>query len=229
MRGSKGAPRMRPAKNRGLAPTFAEEAELWVQGFQWVAGIDEAGRGPLAGPVVAAAVVLSSLSPHLDWWAGVRDSKLLPPERREELAALIRGNSLAAGIGVVSHTLIDQEGITKATRRAMALAVQDLARRPDFLLLDGREQLPGEWRQKAIVKGDRSVMSIAAASILAKVHRDRIMEELEAQYPGWGFGRHKGYSTREHLDALRRLGPSTVHRRSFAPVRQPMLVPLEAF
>jgi ribonuclease HII len=207
-----------PAVPSVRVPTFEAEATAWAEGFRQVAGLDEVGRGPLAGPVVAAAVVLYQPDLERPWFADLRDSKLLTAAHRERLAACILSEAVAYGIGVVSPQDIDGLGITRANRRAMTLALQQCAVRPDCLLLDGREWVGLNVHQRSIIKGDRTVRSIAAASIIAKVHRDRIMTELEVAHPGWGFAQHKGYATAQHLAALRALGPSPAHRRSFAPV-----------
>ncbi|MBM3131595.1 MAG: ribonuclease HII [Chloroflexi bacterium] len=199
-------------------PTFTQEEYLWRKGYRLVAGIDEVGRGPLAGPVVAAAVILSSqASPP--WLSQVRDSKQLSPAKREHLAMCIRKDAVAVGIGTASHEEIDSQGIVGATRAAMCSAVARLARRPEWLLIDAVRlpQLP--IPQTSLIKGDALCLSIAAASIVAKVHRDRLMEEYDRLYPGYGFGQHKGYPTSEHLTRLDELGSCPIHRRSFAPVR----------
>ncbi|MCS7206629.1 MAG: ribonuclease HII [Dehalococcoidia bacterium] len=199
-------------------PTFAWEERLWRDGLRWVAGIDEAGRGPLAGPVVAAAVVFPPgwSSP---WLAQVDDSKRLSPSRRASLAVLIRKAAFGVGVGVASVGEIDSLGILGATRRAMQRAISALPVRPQALLVDAValdvQGIPC-W---PLVRGDRLSLSIAAASIIAKVERDALMETLDAQYPGYGFRQHKGYPTPAHLYALRRLGPCPAHRASFAPVR----------
>lgn len=201
----------------GLVPNFRLEAELWRGGALRVAGIDEAGRGPLAGPVVAAAVVLPA-DAAFPWLARVRDSKVLAAKVREELAVRIR-EAAAVGVGAVPERDIDRLGIAAASRLAMLLAVAALPQRPDHLLVDGFALPECPLPQTAIIDGDARCLSIAGASIVAKVERDRLMVELDERYPGYGFTRHKGYATREHCAALARLGPSPVHRRSFAPVR----------
>ncbi|MDI6895108.1 MAG: ribonuclease HII [Bacillota bacterium] len=193
-----------------MAPDYRFELAL-SEGRGPVAGVDEAGRGPLAGPVVAAAVVLPSglVIPGLD------DGKKLVPDRRERVAALVRERALAWAVGVVEVEYIEREGILAATYRAMRRAVVGLALRPSFLLVDGGV-LPGvEQPQWGVIRGDALCCSVAAASVLAKVHRDAIMRELDARYPGYGFARHKGYATRDHCAALARLGPSPCHRLSF--------------
>ncbi len=185
-----------------------------------VAGVDEVGMGPLAGPVVAAAVVL----PDRVDLPGLDDSKRLAPPVRERLARAIREQAVALWLATVSPAEIDRRNIYRAGLEAMRRAVEGLGRTPDHVLVDGREVPRLAVPQTRIVGGDRSDGSIAAASIVAKVHRDALMVRLERRYPGYGFARHKGYATREHLEALLRLGPCPAHRRSFAPVLQPPLL-----
>lgn len=206
----------RPAK-RPRRATAAPHLEtlLWRVGIKYVAGVDEVGMGPLAGPVVAAAVVFPP-GTHLD---GVADSKVLTAQARERLDVEIRRRALAVGIAVVEPEEIDRVNIYQAGLRALRRAIEALATVPGFVLVDGRE-IPGlPMPQSAYPKGDSFVSSIAAASIVAKVHRDALMRELDTRYPGYGFARHMGYSTRAHFAAIRQHGPSPVHRRSFAPVR----------
>jgi ribonuclease HII len=193
-------------------PDFAREAELWAQGFRHVAGVDEAGRGPLAGPLVVAAVILPR-----EWPAALLldDSKRLTPRARERLFAGIRRHALAWRVRVMPVALIDRVNILRATLQGMAEAVSRLPLRADYVLVDGNRLPPLAPPAEAIVKGDGRCCTIAAASILAKVVRDRLMEVYGRRYPRWGFGRHKGYGTAEHLEALRRWGPSPIHRRSF--------------
>ncbi len=180
-----------------------------------VAGVDEAGRGPLAGPVVAAAVILDETRPI----AGLADSKALSPARREELATLIRERALAWAVAEAQVEEIDRLNILQATLLAMQRAVAGLGLMPGIVLVDGN-QLPAlGCEARAIVKGDATVPVISAASILAKVARDGMMNALENECPGYGFARHKGYPTRDHMAALERLGVSRHHRRSFSPVR----------
>lgn len=199
-------------------PHLGYEDELRSQGYSLIAGIDEVGRGALAGPVVAAAVILPA-GVSLSWFELVRDSKQLNSGQRRSLFQSISSESVGVGIGVISHQIIDSVNILKATRMAMMQAVEKLTRRPDFLLIDrlGLSQCP--IPQLGITGGDKTCISIACASIIAKVTRDNIMEELDQVYPGYGFAAHKGYGTRGHLCCLERLGPSPVHRRYFAPVR----------
>jgi ribonuclease HII len=180
-----------------------------------VAGVDEAGRGPLAGPVVAACVLLDPVHPI----AGLADSKTLSSARREALAACIREHALAWAIGEASVAEIDELNILRATLLAMARAVEGLSVRPDEVLVDGLHCPAVACRVRAVIRGDATVPSISAASILAKTVRDATMVGLHAHHPGYGFDRHKGYPTAEHVEALRRLGPIAEHRRSFAPVR----------
>jgi ribonuclease HII len=200
------------------APTFAEEEKLWAQGCRLIAGVDEVGRGPLAGPVVAAAVILPT-DRHPSWLRLLRDSKQLLPGRREELFTLIQGDGIPYGLGIVSQDMIDALGIAPASRLAMREAIRQLPFAPDFLLIDYVRLASVRIPQMSITKGDSLSLSIAAASIVAKVTRDRMMVELDGRYPGYGFARHKGYGTPEHLELLHRLGPCQLHRRSFAPVQ----------
>jgi len=184
------------------------------------AGIDEAGRGPLAGPVVAAAVILDRKRPI----RGIADSKVLAPEVREELAQRIQERSIAWGIGWADACEVDSLNILQATMLAMRRAMLGLRCAPAHVIVDGDRcpslaGLPLDCTIEAVIAGDASVTCVGAGSIVAKVARDRFMRDLELRYPGYGFAAHKGYGTPEHLDALRRLGPSPVHRRSFAPVQ----------
>jgi len=200
------------------APTFAEEERLWAQGYRRIAGVDEVGRGPLAGPVAAAAAILPREDrPH--WLHLLRDSKELTPQRREFLFECLCRDGVLFGVGMVDPEVIDERGIVAASRLAMRYAIQQLPKPPDFLLLDyirlPRVRIP----QRSITRGDRLSLSIAAASIVAKVTRDRLMVQLDSQYPGYGLAKHKGYGTPEHLETLQRLGPCLLHRRTFAPVR----------
>lgn len=205
--------------NTSHQPTFDEEQRLWRQGFCAVAGLDEAGRGALAGPVVAAAVIPPPLTPREGVWALVRDSKLLAPDERATLAVQIRAAALAWAVGSASAEEIDEIGIAPATRLAMRRAVESLTPQPDYLLLDWVRLTTLNIAQESFVKGDRRVVSIAAASILAKTHRDQILVELDRLHPVYGFAQHKGYGTAAHLAALARHGPCPAHRHSFAPLR----------
>jgi ribonuclease HII len=184
-------------------------------GWTRIAGIDEAGRGALFGPVVAAAVILNPKRRIV----GLDDSKRLDSDRRAELAPRIRQHALAWAVAEVDSARIDAWNIYQASRQAMTAALQQLSIVPDYLLIDAM-QLDVLIEQKSLIKGDARSISIAAASILAKTHRDARLEQLNAEYPGYGLAQHKGYGTPEHLDALRRLGPTPLHRFSFAPVRE---------
>tara|TARA_R110002110_G_scaffold415765_3_gene655278 strand:- start:43809 stop:44426 length:618 start_codon:yes stop_codon:yes gene_type:complete len=181
-----------------------------------LAGVDEVGRGPLAGDVVAAAVILDPARPV----PGLRDSKKLSPVRRESLAALIRDNALSWAIGRASVAEIDEINILQASLLAMHRAVQGLKLQPGYVLVDGNRLPRWHYASEPVVKGDDRVPAIAAASILAKVQRDQELIELESRYPGYGFAAHKGYPTAAHLEALRTLGVTPAHRRSFAPVKK---------
>jgi ribonuclease HII len=188
-------------------------------GGGWMAGVDEAGRGPLAGPVVAAAVILI----RAETLAGINDSKKLSAQRREELYIKIARSSIV-GIGFADEKQIDELNIYEATRVAMKKAVLNLPHTPTSLLIDGPMRLDLEIKQKGIIHGDGKSASIAAASIVAKVFRDHWMRKLHELYPAYGFHRHKGYGTVEHMQALKEKGPSSVHRRSFAPVREAAMI-----
>ena len=206
---------------RRVRPTLSQERRLWQQGCCAVAGVDEVGIGPLAGPVVAAAVMFPAqqLASDTDipatWPQGVRDSKTLTATARQRLDADIRRVARAIGLGLVEVEEIDRINIYQAGLKAMRLAVEGLDVSPQQVLIDGR-QVPGlTCPQTAFIKGDRDIFSIAAASIIAKVYRDRLMTELDARYPHYGFARHKGYGTVAHRAALREFGPCPAHRRSF--------------
>jgi len=199
-------------------PNLDWENRLKLQGYELIAGIDEAGRGALAGPVIAAAVILSRSS-YPPWFKLVRDSKEISAKKREFLFHLIQKEVMAVSVGIVSPQIIDAVNILKATQLAMKQAVEKLSRQPHFLLID-RLTLPRcSIPQKGITRGDKLCLSIACASIVAKVTRDHIMEELDKIYPGYGFAKHKGYGTRRHVFCLQQLGPSSIHRLSFAPVK----------
>jgi len=218
-------------------PTLTLERRLLAQGFLYIAGLDEAGRGAWAGPVVAAAVILplgrktspSSLASPPgqaveatlpEKLKGIRDSKLLSPRRREELFNAIQEKARAVGVGVVGPGEIDAQGIVPATRQAMRLALSGLKVAPHHLLIDHLPLPEVKVPQQAIAHGDTLCLSIAAASIIAKVHRDRLMVELDAKFPGYGFAQNKGYGTPAHQRALSQLGPSPIHRLSWAPCRR---------
>ncbi|MFN2291653.1 MAG: ribonuclease HII [Anaerolineae bacterium] len=203
------------------APTLAYEHRLWSEGYRRVAGLDEAGRGAWAGPVVAAAVVLPHQDRGLAWHlSGVRDSKLLRPERREALMDVIGERALALGVGAVPPAVIDAIGIVPATRRAMALALEAVTPAADYLLIDHLPLPDLPIPQEYMPHGDLNVLSIAAASIVAKVCRDRMMARLEGILPGYGFEHNKGYGTEQHQSALRAIGPTASHRFSFAPLQE---------
>jgi ribonuclease HII len=192
---------------------FRHERKLWRSGVYYVAGVDEAGRGPLAGPVVAAAVLVT---PGFEI-EGVEDSKTLKPAERERLYGLIMAGAPSVGVGIVDHETIDRVNILNATFLAMQRAIEELRPRPQHVLVDGNRFTPGDGHPPytTLVGGDARSFSIAAASIVAKVTRDRIMMELDAMYPAYGFCRHKGYATPEHRAAIIRHGLCPVHRRSF--------------
>ena len=195
-----------------LQVMLTHERRLWDSGRSLIAGVDEVGRGPLAGPVVAAAVIL----PHDFDVLGIDDSKKLSPKKREELAEVIKEKALAWSVGWVGPERIDEINILEATKEAMTQAVQGLSLQPDHVLIDGNFTVRSlALPQTAIVKGDANSTSIAAASILAKVTRDRYMEEMDAVYPGYAFASNKGYGTKAHYDGLRAQGPTPIHRRSF--------------
>jgi ribonuclease HII len=209
--GRKAARPVQPALFDLAEGLYAQEEEFWAR-RRHVAGVDEAGRGPLAGPVVAAAVILDPRRP-ID---GLRDSKLLTARQRRRLARLIRDRALAWAVCRVGPGRIDTDNILQATWHAMRRALSRLTVPPATVLVDGRLRVPQlDCPQRAIVKGDRRCASIAAASILAKVARDVIMIRADRRYPGYGFRLHKGYATAAHLEAIGRLGPSPIHRRSF--------------
>jgi ribonuclease HII len=201
-----------------VIPHFREESAFFEQGLTLVAGVDEAGRGALAGPVVAGAVILGRRRRN-GWLKVVKDSKLLSAKTREELYDLITAESLAFGIGVVSHQHIDAHGIVAATKLAMKLALSELQPGADGLLIDYLTLPDIRLPQKGIVDGDAVCISIACASIIAKVTRDRLMTALDDRYPLYHLSRHKGYGTAEHLACLNHHGPCQIHRRSFAPVQ----------
>jgi ribonuclease HII len=189
------------------------------QGALRIAGVDEVGRGPLFGPVVAAAVILApGFRLH-----GLTDSKKLTEKKRIEFDREIRLNAVAWSIAAVDAETIDRINIRQASLLAMRRAVEQLALSPDFLLIDGRDTIQWDCPQQAVVKGDATSFSIAAASVLAKVHRDKLLVEWDREYPGYGLVQHKGYGTPEHLAALARLGPTPLHRKSFHPVTQTVL------
>jgi ribonuclease HII len=221
------SPEARVRKPRAR-PSWDHELDLCAQGSATIAGVDEAGRGAWAGPLVAGAVVL----PHPDVLAAMeeaeklaeemaklRDSKMLTPATRERLLGAIKAVAVATGVGIVSPGLVDLIGVGPANRLAMARAVRDLGVWPDYLLIDAFRLPAMPIPQRPIIRGDATCMSIAAASVVAKVVRDHIMHEQDALHPGYYFAQHKGYGTRQHVDALLRLGVSPIHRRTYAPIK----------
>lgn len=202
--------------DEGAAAWLRLEQLLWDLGFNAVAGVDEVGLGPLAGPVVAAAVVFPPAIEPLN----VADSKTLSAARREVLDVEIRERAATVAVGIVDVSDLDEMGVHKAGIEAMRRAVTALDPPADYLLVDARRVPEVDVGQSAYVKGDSFIHCVAAASIVAKVYRDRIMIEMDRRYPGYGFSRHMGYGTAAHMTALGRLGPCEIHRRSFAPVRR---------
>ncbi len=201
------------------SPNLSFEFPLWSTGLSYVAGIDEAGRGAWAGPVAAAAVILPPIQEVMKSLTGVRDSKEMTPEARETWSKEIRGVALAWGTGFASNVEIDAIGIVPATRLAVARALEKLHQAPQHLLIDYLQLPEVNLPQTAIVKGDARSLSIACASVLAKTGRDALLRELDETYPGYGFAHHKGYGTAQHQAAIRELGPTPIHRLSFAPLR----------
>lgn len=197
-----------------LEKMLAYEKELYAQGIDLIAGVDEVGRGPLAGPVVAAAVIL----PKACKIPGLNDSKKIPKSKHKEIYETVLQNAIAIGIGVKDNQVIDQVNIYEATKLAMMEAIGQLDPQPQHLLIDAmRLDLP--ISQTSIIKGDANSLSIAAASIVAKVTRDQMMEEFDKEYPGYDFAQNAGYGTANHLDGLHQLGATPIHRRSFEPVK----------
>ena len=205
-----------------LVPSFAEEKKLVAKGYRLIAGIDEVGRCALAGPVAAAAVILPRRI-NAPWLKRVKDSKLLSPPEREYLSNCIQEVAISIGIGMANHEFIDSEGIVKATRLAMKIAIDHLSPPPESILIDYMLLPEVTLPQKGVKNGDSICFSIACASIMAKVTRDRLMIELDRIYPGYGLAQHKGYGTKGHLSCLKRLGPSPIHRQSFQPVKDAIL------
>lgn len=197
-----------------LEALMSLEKDLYSQGAEWIAGVDEVGRGPLAGPVLAAAVIL----PHTSRIRGINDSKKLSKKKLVEIYDTIKEEAVAIGIGQVEAETIDQVNIYQATKIAMKEAIQNLGLVPNHLLIDAMElDIPIE--QTSLIKGDARSQSIAAASIIAKVERDRLMEAYDQEFPGYDFANNVGYGTPSHLAGLRQLGPSPIHRKTFAPVK----------
>jgi ribonuclease HII len=205
------------AQQLKLLPWEADlEAGFRGQGIVLLAGVDEVGRGPLAGPVVAAAVIL----PERSQFPGLTDSKLLTPARREFFDQQVRQHALTLALHEVGVAEIEELGIWRASQKAMALAVQELSPEPEIVLIDGPWRLPIALAQQPVVKGDRRCLAIAAASVVAKVYRDQRMLSYHQLYPQYNFASHKGYATREHLDAIRRWVPCPLHRRTFRGVKE---------
>jgi len=212
-----------PPKNLSLFPentsssardSFFYEDLARKAGYGLIAGVDEAGRGPLAGPVVAAAVIL----PQGIKLAGVRDSKKMTAKAREEAFLVINRQALGSGIGVVSHGYVDKFNVLRASLEAMRRAILALDPQPEFLLVDGLNSVPLQIPQRCLKKGDQISKSISAASVMAKVYRDRIMDSYHERYPAYGFAKHKGYGTQRHLETLEKFGPCPVHRLTFKGV-----------
>ncbi|MFA5318243.1 MAG: ribonuclease HII [Patescibacteria group bacterium] len=198
---------------------FSYEQNLQQQGYNLIAGIDEAGRGPLAGPVAAAAVIFD-FNEVPEKLKTIADSKKLTANKRGELYNIIMQKALAVGVGLCDHVTIDRINILQATFLAMKKALGGLKHAPNIILLDGQLPLPNySSPQEAIINGDNLIFSIAAASIIAKVTRDRIMEDMHKKYPNYFFNKHKGYGTKLHINALKLYGPCEIHRRSFKPVK----------
>jgi ribonuclease HII len=189
------------------------ERALWLQGIEHIAGVDEAGRGPLAGPVVAAAVVFPRdlIIEHVD------DSKKCTAKQREALFTLIMEQAICVGVGVVDHEVIDRINILQATILAMRKSIENLSIQPEYAIIDGNSFKHETLKFQNIIRGDETSFTIAAASIVAKVTRDRLMRDLDIQFPQYGFAQHKGYGTRQHIDAIRTYGLCEIHRRSFHP------------
>ena len=206
-----------------IIPDFSREEKLSEKGYKIIAGIDEAGRGPLAGPVVAAAVVFDNNGVVIKELikSGVRDSKTLSFKKKEFLYDMITENCNGWSVGIVSEKVIDKINILEASLLAMRISVEKLSIEPDFLLIDGNqtiENYPAD--QTAVPSADQNIFSVSAASIIAKVTRDRILIDLDRIYPEYGFAQHKGYGTKLHMEMLAKMGPCEIHRRSFAPVKK---------
>jgi ribonuclease HII len=195
---------------------WAFEKRAREQGFSIIAGIDEAGRGPLAGPVVSAAVIL----PDSFSVPGITDSKKLTPKKRDKFYQELYDRAVSIGVGIVEPDEIDRINILQAALLSMKLAADELTPQPDFLLIDGKFTIPSDLPQQAVIKGDSLSISIGAASIIAKVTRDRIMEKYHKEYPQYGFAGHKGYPTKAHKEAVKKFGPCPIHRRSFKGVKE---------
>ena len=206
---------MTPEEFHRIEGMMKFERRAASQGYRWIAGLDEAGRGPLAGPVVAGAVIL----PDTFALADINDSKQIAPALRRKMAADIKKQAVSWAVAAVYPPYLDTINIYQATVQAMNMAVSSLKPRPDYLLIDAVKLTDIHIEQQSIIKGDTLSVSIAAASILAKVERDNTMEAFDSLYPGYGFARHKGYATREHVQLLMQKGPCPIHRVSFEPVK----------
>lgn len=204
----------RSRTKRPAGRLLLHERKLNKAGYRAIAGVDEAGRGPLAGPVVASACIIK----NFNFTAEINDSKKLSPHKREKAYREILKKSIV-GIGIVDEKTIDRINIYQATKKAMELALRNLAGKPDYVLVDGNMKPASNYRTRCIIAGDSKSLSIAAASIVAKVTRDRIMRRYDAVYPQYGFSRHKGYPTKAHKSALIAHGPSPIHRFTFQPVK----------
>ena len=187
------------------------EDSLYSEGYEYICGIDEAGRGPLCGPVVAAAVIL----PKDKYIEGVNDSKKLSPKKREKLYDDIKKEAISVGIGIVDVDIIEEINILNATKLAMIKAIKDLKIKPDYLLIDGNQLIDIDIEKQTVVSGDAKSESIAAASIIAKVTRDRMLVNFDKLYPEYGFAKHKGYGTKIHIEAIKKYGLTPIHRKSF--------------
>ena len=206
-----------------IIPDFSREYKLFKKGYKNIAGVDEAGRGPLAGPVVAATVIFSDNEATIKSLikSGVRDSKTLTFKKKEFLYDAIIENCKDWSVGIVAEEIIDKINILEASLLAMRIAVEKLNIKPDFLLVDGNHTIENyPANQTAIPGADQNIFSVSAASIIAKVTRDRILIDLDKKYPGYGFARHKGYGTKLHMEMLAKMGPCEIHRKSFAPVKK---------
>lgn len=199
-------------------PSFHFESEFWAEGYSCVAGVDEVGRGALAGPVVAAAVIVEPSAVSVPKWYELRDSKLLKAQERESYAGWIQDNAHAWAIGEASSTVIDQVNIAEATKQAMQQAIAKLQPPPDSLLIDWVKLPSITLPQKSLKKADLRIISVAAASIIAKVYRDGLMAEMDAIYPQFDFANNKGYGTKRHRERILADGPCPIHRRTFAPM-----------
>jgi ribonuclease HII len=210
-------------------PSNRHETKYFLSGLRLVAGCDEVGVASLAGPVVAACVVfnpqaIAGRRTLNKWWLRVRDSKTVPEEEREELAMVIKENCASFSISEVSHETIDEINIFNASRLVQKKSIDGLGVKPEIVLVDGPHKIPNiKVSQENFVKGDLRILSIAAASIIAKAHRDNLMKQLHQKFPMYGFDKHKGYPTKNHLQALKKYGVSPFHRQSFAPVKQTIL------